>query len=267
MATPHDDLTLALSLADTADEITLGRFRASDLAIERKPDLTPVTEADRAVEQRVRERLATERPHDAVVGEEYGASPGAGARRWIVDPIDGTKNYVRGVPVWATLLALQERGEIVVGVVSAPALGRRWWASRGAGAFLDDGLTGSPRPIRVSGVRTLRDAHFIFAGVEDWKGQGMTAALLEFSRRCWRTRGLGDLWSYMLVAEGGAEIGIDPVVSLWDLAAPQIIVEEAGGRFTDFGGVSRPDGGSGVATNGLVHDQVLAILGRRPIEA
>ncbi len=263
-----DDLALTLELADLADELTLGRFRASDLVVETKPDLTPVTEADRAVEQRLRERLAVDRPGDAVLGEEYGCSEGSegsegagGARRWIVDPIDGTKNYVRGIPIWATLLALSVGGEVTIGVVSAPALHRRWWARRGQGAFLDDGLPGSPRRLRVSGVRDLADAQFSFAGLEDWGAEGRLDALLELGSRCWRTRGFGDLWSYMLVAEGGADIGIDPSVSLWDLAAPQVIVEEAGGRFTDFAGVARADGGSGVATNGLVHDAVLAILG------
>jgi histidinol-phosphatase len=257
------DLSLALALADLADEITLGRFRATDLAVETKPDATPVTEADRAVETALRARLADDRPGDAILGEEYGASDGlAGARRWIVDPIDGTKNYLRGVPVWATLLALEEHGEVTLGVVSAPALHRRWWAERGGGAFLDDGLPGAPRPIHVSGVRALEDAHFSFGGLEDWTETGWRDALLALGARCWRTRGFGDLWSYMLVAEGGAEIGIDPTVSLWDLAAPKIIVEEAGGRFTDFSGAARADGGSGVATNGLLHDAVLELVRR-----
>ncbi len=256
------DLALALELADLADEITLGRFRASDLAVETKPDLTPVTEADRAVEQRLRQELAVRHPGDAVLGEEYATTEGSGGtRRWIVDPIDGTKNYVRGIPSWATLLALSDGGELTVGVVSAPALHRRWWARRGGGAYLDDGLPGAPRRLHVSGVRDLGDSLFSFAGLEDWGAEGRLGALLELGSRCWRTRGYGDLWSYMLVAEGGAEIGIDPSVSLWDLAAPQLIVEEAGGRFTDFTGVARADGGSGVATNGLVHDAVLEILG------
>jgi histidinol-phosphatase len=262
VSAPDDDLALALALADLADEITLGRFRASDLAVETKPDLTPVTEADRAVEQRLRQELAVRRPGDAVLGEEYGTSEGSGGtRRWIVDPIDGTKNYVRGIPIWATLVALSVGGEVTLGVVSAPALHRRWWARQGEGAFLDDGLAGAPRRLRVSGVRDLADAQFSFGGLEDWGAEGRLGALLELGSRCWRTRGFGDLWSYMLVAEGGADIGIDPSVSLWDLAAPQVIVEEAGGRFTDFTGVARADGGSGVATNGLVHDAVLEIIG------
>jgi histidinol-phosphatase len=257
-----DDLALALELADIADEITLGRFRAVDLVVETKPDLTPVTEADRAVEEAVRARLAVARPEDGIVGEEFGAAEGtAGGRRWIIDPIDGTKSYVRGVPTWATLLALEEDGDVIVGVVSAPEVNRRWWARRGEGAWLDDGLAGAPRRLGVSAVRELSDAQLSFGGLEDWNDIGRIEVLLELSRACWRTRGLGDLWSYMLVAEGAVDIGLDPIVSVWDLAAPKVIVEEAGGRFTDFGGVARADGGSGLATNGLIHDAVLAIVG------
>jgi histidinol-phosphatase len=256
-----DDLALALELADLADEITLGRFRANDLAVETKPDMTPVSEADRAVEEMVRERLASARPDDGVVGEEFGVTENGAARRWIIDPIDGTKSYVRGMPVWATLLALEIDGEPICGVVSAPALHRRWWAHRGGGAWLDDGLDGAPRQIHVSAIRDLGDAQLSFGGLEDWESRGRLEGLLELSRRCWRTRALGDLWSYMLVAEGAAEIGTDPIVSLWDLAAPMVIVEEAGGRFTDLGGVARADGGSGLATNGLVHEAVLELIG------
>jgi histidinol-phosphatase len=257
-----DDLALALELADLADEITLGRFRAVDLVVETKPDLTPVTEADRTVEQALRARLAVARPDDGIVGEEFGAADGTGGRRrWIIDPIDGTKSYVRGVPTWATLLALEQDGEVIVGVVSAPEVHRRWWARRGEGAWLDDRLAGAPRRLAVSAVRELSDAQLSFGGLEDWNDIGRIDVLLELSRSCWRTRGLGDLWSYMLVAEGAVDIGLDPVVSVWDLAAPKVIVEEAGGRFTDFGGVARADGGSGLATNGLIHEAVLAIVG------
>jgi histidinol-phosphatase len=257
-----EDLALALELCDLADQITLARFRAADLAVETKPDMTPVTEADREVERVIRERLAIVRPADAVVGEEFGASGGDAARRWIIDPIDGTKNYVRGVPIWATLLALQVDAATTVGAVSAPALGRRWWAARGSGAFCRDGLgDGAPRRLQVSSIGELRDASLSWAGIEDWEGIGRLDAILALGRACWRTRGYGDLWSYMLVAEGAAEIGLDAEVSLWDLAAPQVIVEEAGGRFTDLGGVSRADGGSGLATNGRLHDAALAFVG------
>jgi len=258
-----EDLELALELADVADSITLARFRAADLVVETKPDLTPVSEADKAVEQAVRERLASVRPDDAIVGEEYGASEGADAgRRWIVDPIDGTKNYVRGIPVWATLLALQEGDRGTIGVVSAPALGRRWWAAHGVGAFAADALSPEPRRLRVSSVRALEDAQLCISGFDGWAERGGLEQLLLLGRRCWRTRGFGDFWNYMLVAEGVAEIGCEAIVSLWDLAAPQVIVEEAGGKFTDLGGVPTADGGDALATNGLLHEQALAIVGR-----
>ncbi len=258
----EQDLALALELLDMADSITLARFRAEDLRVDTKPDLTPVTEADRAVEQAIRERLAAARPHDAVVGEELGASPEDSERRWIIDPIDGTKGYVRGVPVWATLLALEQQGEMVVGAVSAPALHRRWWAARGHGAFTRDGLTDGPRRLRVSGVTILEDAQLSYGGLAEWNKLGQLEKLLDLAGRCWRTRAFGDLWSYMLVAEGAADIGgLEHSVKLWDLAAPMLIVEEAGGKFTDLHGVRRPDGGSGMATNGLLHDAALAVVG------
>ncbi len=264
MSVPTEDLELALRLADVADAITLARFRAADLVVETKPDLTPVSEADRAVEQALRERLADLRPQDQVFGEEFGGDRAAAprARRWIVDPIDGTKSYVRGIPAWATLLALEQEGEVVAGVVSAPALERRWWAVRGGGAFLRDPLGGDARRLRVSGIRDLADAQLCYGGLEEWRDAGRLETLVQLASRCWRTRGYGDFWSYMLVAEGALEIGLDPQVSLWDLAAPKIIVEEAGGRFTDFGGTVTPDGGSAVATNGLLHSAVRAIIGR-----
>jgi histidinol-phosphatase len=261
---PHpliDELALGLEIADLADSITLSRFRADDLAVETKPDLTPVTEADRRVERLARERLGSHSPGDAIVGEEYGQLEGDSGRRWIIDPIDGTKNYVRGVPSWATLLALQVDGRTELGIVSAPALGRRWWAARGHGAFARDPFS-AERRLHVSAVRDLADAQLLFAGLEDWEGIGRLEALLSLGRACWRSRGFGDFWMYMLVAEGAAEIASDPVVSLWDLAAPQVIVEEAGGRFTDLAGAPRPDGGDAIATNGFVHEAALAIVGR-----
>lgn len=268
MPTIQDDLALALELADAADAITLTRFQAVDLHVATKPDMTPVSEADVAVEEMLRGHLATARPQDAVIGEEGGALDEAdgesrrpGSRRWIIDPIDGTKGYVRGVPVWATLLALQDGGQLTVGVVSAPALRRRWWAARGRGAYVSDVLSPDPRRIRVSGVDDLADAALSFGDLGDWAALGRRDALLELAGRCWRARGLGDFWSYMLVAEGVMEIAVDPTVAIWDLAAPQIVVEEAGGRQTDLEGISRPDGGSGLATNGLLHEAALEILG------
>ena len=257
-----DDLALALELVEVADAITMDRFRADDLRVDTKPDLTPVTEADKAVEQALRERLAALRPDDAVLGEEFGSSQENSRRRWIIDPIDGTKGYVRGLPAWATLLALEEEGEIVVGAVSAPALQRRWWAGRGEGAFVADALADGPRPLQVSAVQALEDAQVSYGGLAEWSKIGQLQKLLNLAARCWRTRAFGDAWSYMLVAEGAADIGgLEPRVTLWDLAAPLVIVEEAGGRFTDLHGARRPDGGSGLATNGLLHEATLEIVG------
>ena len=262
MSLPADDLALAHELVDLADAITIDRFGAADLAIETKPDMTPVTEADTGVERAVRERLAAARPDDEVVGEEYGAPSTDGERRWIIDPIDGTKGYVRGLPVWATLLALRAEGELTLGVVSAPALGRRWWAARGEGAYARrDGDRGT-RELRVSDIGRLGDAQLCFGGLEEWEQTGRAEALLELGRACWRSRGFGDFWGYMIVAEGGAEIMLDPIVSVWDLAAPLVIVEEAGGRFTDFAGDRTAEGGDALATNGHVHEAALEIIGR-----
>jgi histidinol-phosphatase len=222
--------------------------------VQTKPDLTPVSEADHAAEEMVRERLAAARPGDAILGEEFGVE-GSGRRRWIIDPIDGTKNYVRGVPVWATLLALEEDGELRVGVVSAPALGHTWWASRGDGAFRDGD------PIHVSEVSTIADAHLCYSDYHSWEEHGGRGEQWDaLTRRVWRTRGFGDFWSYMLVAEGAADVAAEPVVALWDLAALLPIVEEAGGRFTDLAGDRRADGGSALGTNGRLHDDVLAAL-------
>jgi histidinol-phosphatase len=259
---PSPDLRLAHELADLADAMTMERFRAEDLVVETKPDLTPVSEADRAVEQSLRERLDRVHPGDAVVGEEFGASTGHGSsRRWIVDPIDGTMSYVRGVPVWGTLLALEDEGSLVLGLVSAPALGRRWWAARGEGAFLRE--TGSePRSLQVSGVHELEDAQLCFSDYDQWHGTSRLDALLELGRRCWRTRGFGDFWQHMLVAEGAVDIAVDPGVSLWDLAAPLVIVNEAGGRLTDLAGEARADGGDGLASNGRLHELVLEALSK-----
>jgi histidinol-phosphatase len=229
------------------------RFRADDLKVETKPDLTPVSEADRAAEQLIRERLASARAGDAVHGEEFGTR-GSGTRRWIIDPIDGTKNYVRGVPVWATLLALEEDGELRVGVVTAPALGHTWWAVRGGGAF------GDGNPIGVSKVAAIEDAHLCYSDFKWWAEYGRQDEFEALAARVWRTRGFGDFWSHILVAEGAADIAAEPVVALWDLAPLLVIVEEAGGRFTDLAGRRTADGGSAVSTNGLLHDEVLLAL-------
>ncbi len=253
-----DDLALAHELADAADAITLDRFLAVDLVVESKPDLTPVSDADKAVERALRSALASRRPADAFLGEEDGET-GTGARRWIVDPVDGTKNFVRGVPVWATLIALQEDGVVTAGVVSAPALGRRWWAAQGRGAHTGGALT-SARQLRVSAVAELSDASVAYSSLTGWEEQGRLPGLLELSRTVWRTRAYGDFWSYVLVAEGAVDAAFEPEVSLWDLAALQVVVEEAGGRFSDLAGAPRADGGSAVGSNGLLHDRVLRAL-------
>jgi histidinol-phosphatase len=251
----HPDLELALELADIADEISSARFRASDLVIETKPDATPVTEADKAVEAALRDVLAGERPGHAILGEEEGVTGDTDSPwRWIIDPIDGTANYMRGVPLWATLIALEHAGEIVVGVVSAPAMTRRWWASRGDGAFANG------EPIHVSKVAAIEDTHLASDSYTGWEKHGKGEEFLALARRCWRTRGFGDFWTHMLVAEGAVDCAIEPEVSLWDLAALQVIVEEAGGRFTDLAGARRADGGNACSSNGLVHDEVLASL-------
>jgi len=261
--TPWDaDLALAHRLADAADAVTTGRFRADDLAVTAKPDLTPVTDADRGAEQAMRRLLETERPADALVGEEYGVT-GDSPRRWVMDPIDGTKNFVRGVPVWATLVALQQDGRSVVGVVSAPALGRRWWAAEGGGSWTGTSVRDARR-CRVSEVTAVEDAFLSYASLFGWEAHGRLPEFLELMRRVWRTRAYGDFWSHVMVAEGVVDLAAEPEVSLWDLAALQVVVTEAGGRFTDLSGVDHADGGNVVTTNGLLHERVLAALATPP---
>ena len=256
------DLTLALALADAADLISLDRFTAGDLHVTAKPDLTPVTDADLAVERRLRELLAAARPDDAVVGEEYGTQPAGSGRRWVIDPIDGTKNFVRGVPVWATLIGLFDGDRIVAGVVSAPALCRRWWAEAGGGAFTSF-AGGPPRRCRVSGVGDLADASLSFSDLAEWRKADRMRGFGELEGSCWRTRGYGDFYSYMLVAEGAVDIAAEPELNLWDLAALVPIVTEAGGRFTDADGAPMgPDSASALATNGALHEKVLTLLSR-----
>ena len=259
MAGFDDDLRFAHVLADAADDITMRRFRALDLRVESKPDLTPVTDADLATEESLRHVLGRARPRDALLGEEFGKT-GFGQRCWVIDPIDGTKNYVRGVPVWATLIGLMADGEVTVGVVSAPALGRRWWAGLDGGAWTGRSLA-KATACRVSAVSRLQDASFSYSGLASWASSGLLTQFLGLARSVWRTRAYGDFWSHVLVAEGAADISAETGVSLWDVAALQIIVTEAGGVFTDLSGKARPDGGSVVCTNGLLHAEVLAALG------
>jgi histidinol-phosphatase len=253
-----DDLRLAHLLADDADSITMSRFRALDLHVTAKPDLSPVSDADTAVEEALRRTLSRARPRDAVQGEEM-ADTGWGPRRWVIDPIDGTKNFIRGVPVWATLIALLINDEVAIGVVSAPALGRRWWASLGGGSYAGKSLM-SATPCRVSDVARIEDASLSYASVSAWVDAGQGQEFVDLMRACWRTRAYGDFWSYMLVAEGGVDIACEPELALHDMAACAIVVTEAGGRFTDLQGKPGPLGIGAYATNGRLHDAVLAQL-------
>jgi histidinol-phosphatase len=255
---PDADLALAHSLADAAAEITLSRFRARDLRVATKPDRTPVTDADTATEERLRELLAAAVPADSVVGEERGGEAAAVDHRrcWLVDPIDGTKNFTRGLPVWATLIALLVAGEPVLGVVGAPALGRRWWALRGSGAFLRDSV--GVHRIHVSGVAELADAYVSTTNLAE---HNPARPYLDLLAACWESRAFGDFWQHCLVAEGGIDLAVEPAASPWDLAAVRLIVMEAGGEFTSLAGEHRHDGGSGLASNGLVHDAALELLG------
>lgn len=256
------DLDLALSLADLADHTTVPRFGADDLEVQTKPDDTPVTEVDRGVERLLREHIAAERPGDVVIGEEFGVAGGEdgdSARRWVIDPIDGTKNFMRGVPIWGTLIALERDGELCVGVVSAPALGRRWWAARGQGAYAE-GAYSERRRLHVSKVATVADAMVSYSDISTMDTAGITDRFMVLARRAWRTRALGDFWSHVLVAEGVVDLAVEPGPGFWDLAALLVIVEEAGGRFTDLRGQPRADGGGGLSSNGLVHEEALAAL-------
>lgn len=268
----QSDLKLARKLADLADAISLNRFRASDLVVTTKPDMTPVSDADKAVETAIRAGIADSRPGDSVLGEEFGTefgTEGTSSRQWIIDPIDGTKNYVRGVPVWATLIALAIDGTPVVGVVSAPALGKRWWAARGQGAFVTERLgsersgsetTSRARRIHVSKVAELADASISLSGLTRWENAGKLPQLLALTRQVWRTRDYGDMWPYMMVAEGMLEVSGEYDLQVYDMAALVPIVEEAGGRFTSVDGEPGPWHGSAIATNGLIHERVVAAL-------
>jgi histidinol-phosphatase len=241
------DLAFAQSLADVADGITAARFRALDLVVETKPDLTPVSEADRNAEEAIRSAVSSSGRGEGVLGEEFGDD--GGDAKWIVDPIDGTTNYVRGVPVWATLLALQRDGEVVLSLVSAPALGRRWWAVRGGGAFA------AGAPCRVSSVASVEDC-----SISTTSSRRMPDGWRELVRRAWSNRGFGDFWQYCLLAEGTLDVATDAVMNLWDYAPVQLLVEEAGGRCSRFdGGVPEPLNDF-VATNGHLHDEVVALL-------
>lgn len=256
------DLAFALDLADRADAISFDRFRAVDLNVTTKPDRTPVTDADHAVERAIRDRLSAERPDDGILGEEYGTAAGTGVglhRQWIIDPIDGTANFLRGVPIWGTLIALAVDAVPVLGVVSAPALGQRWWGARGLGAHTAQ-HGGATRRLAVSRVRKLADASLSYNSLPGWDQAGRLEPIIALTRAVWRARAIGDMWSYMLVAEGAIDIAGEFDVQPYDMAALQPIVEEAGGRFTSVDGDAGPWHGSALATNGLLHDEVLRRL-------
>ncbi|MFT3877905.1 MAG: inositol monophosphatase family protein [Propioniciclava sp.] len=253
-----DDVRLAHMLADNADAITMMRFKAQDLQVNAKPDLSEVTDADLTVEDSIRSTLGKARPRDAVHGEER-ADSGWGPRRWVIDPIDGTRNFVRGVPVWATLIALMEGDEVVVGLVSAPALQRRWWASKGGGAFTGKTLL-NPTRIGVSSVESVTDASLSYSSIGGWVDSGRGQQFVDLLREAWRTRAYGDFWSYMLVAEGAVDIACEPELALYDMAALDVIVREAGGRFTNLDGTPGPVGPGALATNGRLHDLVVQRL-------
>ncbi|MDR2257364.1 MAG: histidinol-phosphatase [Arthrobacter sp.] len=259
-----DDLHLAHLMAEAVDELTLSRFHAADLAVETKPDLTPVTDADKRAEESIRGHLERARPRDAVFGEEFGTS-GSGDRMWIIDPIDGTKNFVRGVPVWATLIALVEDGEVVVGTVSAPALSRRWWAMKDGGSYSGRSLA-QARRLQVSQVSRLEDASLSISSLTGWRDRGWREGMLELQDTVWRTRGYGDFFSYALAAEGAVDIACEPELNLYDMAALVPIVTEAGGRFTSLQGDEGPWGGNALVTNSLLHERVLDVLGTRGSE-
>ena len=268
----QDDLALAHALADLADAISLDRYQAQDLVIATKPDNTPVTDADRAVETAIRVALATHRNTDGLVGEEFGSDKGTSGRYWVIDPIDGTKNFMRGVPTWATLIALvnvDSSGieEVIVGIASAPALARRWSAAKGHGAFvrfssgnIDDlsedlGASSNEKKISVSKVAKLSDASISYSDFVGWGDR--LEPFQKMLANAWRTRGIGDFWSHMLVAEGAVDVAIEPSLAVWDMAALDIIVREAGGAFTNTAGQNGPFGGSGVSTNGVLHNAVI----------
>lgn len=293
--TINEDLQLALELADAADAISRTRFLAMDLEVTTKPDKTPVTDADRAVEQAIIDILSRERGMDYMLGEEFGEHEGTVSeqptgtadhphRQWIIDPIDGTSNFLRGVPVWATLISLAIDGEPVIGVVSAPALGKRWWASKGNGAWVDESrdplasvplpfaladvveepmvALGTPRRLEVSGVRELADASISYNSIQQWDQAGFLDELVSLSRKVWRTRAYGDMWSYMMVAEGILDVAGEFDLKPYDMAALMPIVTEAGGTFTSIEGHADVWHGSALATNGLLHATVLAELAR-----
>ena len=259
-----DDLSLALALAGDADLISMDRYTAIDLVVTTKPDRTPVTDADQAVERSIRRGIEAARPTDSILGEEYGTQ-GDSARQWIIDPIDGTANFLRGVPIWGTLISLAIDGVPVVGVVSSPALGMRWWAATGHGAWAQKhAVDEKPRPLSVSGVSDLADASVSYNSLKGWDDAGRLEQVLALNRTVWRTRAIGEMWAYMLLAEGAIDIVGEFDLQPYDMGAIIPIVLEAGGRFTSVDGEEGPWHGSALATNGLLHNAALAVVAKHP---
>ncbi|TAP26919.1 inositol monophosphatase family protein [Arthrobacter sp. S41] len=263
--TLQEDLEFALALADKVDALTLARYGSNDLVVESKPDMTPVSDADRGAEQLILNELAAHRPDDSVLGEEFGVH-GTGSRRWVIDPIDGTKNFVRRVPVWATLIALLIDDEPVLGVISAPALSRRWHAATGLGAYVTEPGTSvgstATRAISVSSVTDLADSSLAYASLSGWKEAGKLDGFLDLLDTAWRTRGYGDFYSYALLAEGAVDAAFEPELELYDMAALVPVVREAGGRFTSVAGEEGCHGGNALASNGKLHEAILPYLNR-----
>ncbi len=259
MGSYTDDLRLTHLLADAADKISVARFRARDLQITTKPDHTAVSDADTAVEEQIRHMLGQARRRDAVHGEEMDDT-GWAPRQWIIDPIDGTANFVRGVPVWATLIALMDKGQVRVGMVSAPLLGRRWWAAEAEGAYTGRSLIGAER-IHVSKISKVSDAFLSYSSVDGWISSGRGQGFVDLMRDSGRTRAFGDFWSYMMVAEGIVDMATEPELKLHDMAALDIIVREAGGTFTNLDGEPGVEGPGAIASNGLLHDELVDRLG------
>ena len=257
-----EDLDLALRIADAADRESLSQYLSPDLAVETKPDTSPVTEADKATETVIRDILTDQRPNDGILGEEFGQQ-GADSRRWIIDPIDGTANYMRGVPIWATLIALECDGDLTVGVVSAPALQRRWWAGIGGGAWTRD-PNGQDRRISSSAVSSLSDASLSASDEPGWAYRDATEAWHQLRRTCWRVRDYGDFFPHMLVAEGAVDITAEPALMAWDMAALIPIVTEAGGRLTGWTGENALSEQCALTTNGSLHEEVLTLLTQDP---
>ncbi|MEW6223468.1 MAG: inositol monophosphatase family protein [Chloroflexota bacterium] len=254
-------LAFALDACDVADEVARRHFRR-DLDIERKPDRSFVTVADQGIEREIRSRIRARWPDHGLVGEEYGTDAGHAATRWYIDPIDGTHNFIRGVPLFGTLLAVEHEGEVQVGVISAPAMRERWYAYRGGGAW-NVGADGERR-IRVSRVGEVGDAQLLYGSGRDNVASGLMPGFDTLLASCWRERGFGDFWGYTLVAEGAAEAMLETGMNAWDLAAPQVLIEEAGGRVTDVDGVRRIDAPSFVGTNGHLHEEILRRLRAQP---